>query len=59
MVFILFTCSCREHREHVNIVNKERKEDMKYRQDPFRQVGNRYLFYPSEVDAALKGGAAV
>lgn len=56
MVFILFTCS----RVHVvNIVNKERKEDMKYRQDPFRQVGNRYLFYPSEVDAALKGGAAV
>lgn len=26
---------------------------------PFRQVGNRYLFYPSEVDEALKGGAAV
>lgn len=30
MVFILFTCS-RVHA--VNIVNKERKEDMKYRQD--------------------------
>ena len=30
MVFILFTRSCREHREHVD---KERKEDMKYRQD--------------------------
>ena len=26
---------------------------------PFRQVGNHYLFYPSEVDAALKWGAAV
>lgn len=26
---------------------------------PFRQVGNRYLFYRSEVDMALKGGAAL
>lgn len=26
---------------------------------PFRQIGNRYLFYCSEVDAALKGGAAI
>ncbi len=26
---------------------------------PFRQIGNRFLFYPSEVDAALKGGARV
>ena len=26
---------------------------------PFRQIGNRFLFYPSEVDVALKGGAAV
>jgi len=26
---------------------------------PFRQIGNRFLFYPSEVDAALRGGAAV
>lgn len=32
---------------------------MKAEKIPFRQVGNRYLFYPSEVDAALKGGAAV
>lgn len=34
-------------------LNKMIKED----KIPFRQIGNRYLFYPSEVDAALKGGA--
>lgn len=32
---------------------------MKEGKIPFRQIGNRFLFYPSEVDAALKGGAAV
>lgn len=32
---------------------------MKHGKIPFRQIGNRYLFYQSEVDAALKGGAAI
>lgn len=32
---------------------------MKAEKIPFRQVGNRYLFYRSEVDLALKGGAAL
>lgn len=31
---------------------------MKADKIPFRQIGNYRLFYPSEVDAALKGGAA-
>ena len=38
---------------------KKEKKIWKIDKIPFRQVGNRYLFYPSEVDAALKGGAAV
>lgn len=46
---------CRHYGMSTATLNKM----MKAEKIPFRQVGNRYLFYPSEVDAALKGGAAV
>lgn len=46
---------CRHYGMSTATLNKMMKSD----KIPFRQVGNRYLFYPSEVDAALKGGAAV
>lgn len=46
---------CRHYGMSTATLNKMMKAD----KIPFRQVGNRYLFYPSEVDAALKGGAAV
>lgn len=46
---------CRHYGISTATLNKLLKAD----KIPFRQVGNRYLFYPSEVDMALKGGAAV
>ena len=46
---------CQHYGMSTATLNKMMKAD----KIPFRQVGNRYLFYPSEVDAALKGGAAV
>ncbi|WP_336536607.1 helix-turn-helix domain-containing protein [Bacteroides acidifaciens] len=46
---------CRHYGISTATLNKMMKAD----KIPFRQVGNRYLFYPSEVDVALKGGAAV
>ena len=46
---------CRHYGMSTATLNKMMNSD----NFPFRQVGNRYLFYPSEVDAALKGGAAV
>ena len=46
---------CQHYGMSTATLNKMMKAD----KIPFRQVGNRYLFYPSEVDAALKGGAVV
>jgi len=46
---------CAHYGMSTATLNKMMKAD----KIPFRQVGNRYLFYPSEVDAALKGGASV
>lgn len=46
---------CQHYGMSTATLNKMMKAD----KIPFRQVGNRYLFYPSEVDAALKGGASV
>lgn len=46
---------CRHYGMSTATLNKMMKAD----KIPFRQVGNRFLFYPSEVDQALKGGATV
>lgn len=46
---------CAHYGMSTATLNKMMKED----KIPFRQIGNRYLFYPSEVDAALRGGASV
>ena len=46
---------CQHYGMSTATLNKMMKAD----KITFRQVGNRYRFYPSEVDAALKGGAAV
>jgi len=46
---------CAHYGMSTATLNKMMKED----KIPFRQIGTRFLFYPSEVDAALKGGASV
>ena len=45
--------------QHYGMSTATLNKMMKDGKIPFRQIGNRFLFYPSEVDAALKGGAAV
>lgn len=46
---------CRHYGMSTATLNKMMKAD----KIPFRRIGNRLLFYPSEVDNALKGGCAV